>query len=276
MLLVMVPVGMMAGFLVSAVVTYLMPKKYESQAIIEVKPRTREDSGRLIPSNNSDKIEIACGTEFEIIKSRNSLSKVIDSLDLINRWGMDRETALQILKKVVVTENIKGTDLIEISVRHTNKEDARDLAAEVARSYRDYRKELESNSLKKGISELKKAVREQEDRVEATRKILTIIARNKGEAGGADPVDRQDFTDAKREFETELSLLEQLKLKLITEEISLGTSGDTVVVHEDPVIADVPVSPNVTLNLVIGALGGVLISPFLALPLMWWMSQRKR
>ncbi|MFM2197449.1 MAG: hypothetical protein RLZZ505_881 [Verrucomicrobiota bacterium] len=75
-------------------------------------------------------------------------------------------------------------------------------------------------------------------------------------------------------FETELSLLEQLKIKLITQEISQGLSDETIVIHDDPVIADSPVSPNVTLNLVAGTFGGLLLSPFLALPLMWWMNRR--
>jgi uncharacterized protein involved in exopolysaccharide biosynthesis len=39
MFLVMVPLGSLAGLLVAAVITYMMPKKYESEAIIQVMPR---------------------------------------------------------------------------------------------------------------------------------------------------------------------------------------------------------------------------------------------
>ncbi|MFM2199470.1 MAG: hypothetical protein RLZZ505_2902 [Verrucomicrobiota bacterium] len=179
MLLVMAPVGMMAGLMLAAVVTYVMPKKYESFATIEIKPRQRQAIEVAASPQSGGMTEIVCGTEFEKIKSRNSLSKVIDSLDLMNRWGLDRETALQILKGIVQTENIRGTDLIQIRVRHTNKEDARDIAAEVARAYKEYRQELESKSLERGISEFKRAVREQEDRVEERRKLLTTIGRSK-------------------------------------------------------------------------------------------------
>jgi uncharacterized protein involved in exopolysaccharide biosynthesis len=272
MLLVMAPVGMVAGFMVAAVVTYVMPKMYESYAMIEIKPRMREGLGDAIPAPSGGTI---FATEFEKIKSRNSLSKVVESLDLTTRWALDQESAIQVLKGIVQTQNIRETDLIQIRVRHTNKVDARDIAAEVARAYKDYRKELASKSLEAGISALKRAVREQEDKVEERRKILTIIARNKGVGGGSDPVDRQDYIDATRDLETELSLLEQIKLKLISGEIGQGLSGETMVVHDDPVIAHSPISPNVTLNLVAGAVGGLLISPFLALPLMWGMSRRK-
>lgn len=384
MLLVMAPVGMMAGLMLAAVVTYVMPKKYESFATIEIKPRQRQAIEVAASPQSGGMTEIVCGTEFEKIKSRNSLSKVIDSLDLMNRWGLDRETALQILKGIVQTENIRGTDLIQIRVRHTNKEDARDIAAEVARAYKEYRQELESKSLERGISEFKRAVREQEDRVEERRKLLTTIGRSKSpsadsslanqevmqlesqiksllkyeneqlliyasglnipdniikslypeyldlkrqieglKASGTaddDPTvvsmknnlaamkndldegvvnlrtrlqlqlemakmpltgtflkerePNQEVADAKRDFEIELSLLEQLKIKLITQEISQGLSDETIVIHDDPVIADSPVSPNVTLNLVAGTFGGLLLSPFLALPLMWWMNRR--
>ena len=37
--LVMVPVGPVLGLLTAAVVTYVTPRKYESRAVIEVKPQ---------------------------------------------------------------------------------------------------------------------------------------------------------------------------------------------------------------------------------------------
>ncbi len=276
MLLVMAPVGMMAGLLLAAVVTYVMPKKYESYATIEIKPRTQQDVESASTTQSIGMKTIVSYTEFDPIKGRNALSKVIDSLDLMNRWELDREAALQILKGIVQTENIKGTDLIQISVRHTNKEDSRDIAAEVARAYKEYRDETHSQSMEKWISELRKVVREQEDKVDERRMAVTILGSSKTRGLRNDPVDEQNYTTARRDFETELALLETMKLKLITEEIKQNLPNGTVVIHDDPVIAHSPISPNVTLNLVAGAGGGILISPFLALPLMWWMNRRKR
>lgn len=171
-------------FMTAAVITYVMPKKYESEATIEVKPRAAgisplgsdlnelSGAGRMTPQ--------FFGTEFEKIKSRNSLQKVVQSLELVNRWSVDKETALQILKGIVNTQNIRGTDLISIRVRHTNKVDARDIAEEVARSYRQYRAELESRDAENALQELNKAVRNQEDKVEERRKVLATIVRTKG------------------------------------------------------------------------------------------------
>jgi capsular exopolysaccharide synthesis family protein len=168
-------------FMTAAVVTYVMPKKYESEATIEVKPR---EPGVLPLGQENSRMTVMTpqffGTEFEKIKSRNSLEKVIDSLELTNRWNVDRESALQTLKQIVSTQNIRGTDLISIRVRHTNRMDARDVTEEVANAYKAYRSQIESRDFKRGLVELDKAVRDQEDKVEDRRTVLATIVRTKG------------------------------------------------------------------------------------------------
>jgi len=42
------------------------------------------------------------------------LSKVIDNLDLPNQWGVDRETALEMLLAMVSSKEIKGGNVISI------------------------------------------------------------------------------------------------------------------------------------------------------------------
>jgi len=392
-------------FMTSAVITYVMPKKYESEAVIEVKPRQAgmsplgadmtETSGasRMTPQ--------FFGTEFEKIKSRNSLSKVVENLQLVNRWNVDKEAALGILKGIVNTQNLRGTDLISIRVRHTNKVDARDIAEEVSRAYKEYRSEIESRDADRQLQELNKAVRDQEDKVEERRKVLATIVRNKriiytgpdsvSESGGVDEnqgvknalqvfheleqekiqlesqinslqkynsedlmlyvhglnlpdnvirtlypqfqeakrhldglrisglgdrhptvlvavdqienmkrqldegvvtlratlqaqldlvanrlksmevmkdemreeatkrgLDTQDYVDAKNEFETDQDLLQKLKLKQMGETISRKIPGESVQVHDPPVISNSPVSPKVTLNLVLGLVVGLI------------------
>jgi capsular polysaccharide biosynthesis protein len=209
-------------FMTAAVITYVMPKKYERQAVIEVKPRMpgmsplgaamteTSGGGRMSPQ--------FFGTEFEKIKSRNSLEKVVQNLELVNRWSMDKETVLQILKDIVDTQNIRGTDLISIRVRHTNKVDARDIAEEVARSYRQYRSEMERRDSENALLELNKAVRNQEDRVEERRKVLATIVRTKGIIyKGTDSFYGQTGVDEDQGARTALeayNLLEQEKRKL--------------------------------------------------------------
>ncbi|MCX6874225.1 MAG: polysaccharide biosynthesis tyrosine autokinase [Verrucomicrobia bacterium] len=391
-------------FMTASVITYVMPKKYESHAKIEVKPRVPlmtvfRDMTDI--SGFSRTTPNFFNTEFEKIKSRNSLMKVSDSLDLANIWRMDREDVFRILSGIVRTDNIRGTDLITISVRHADNKEARDIAAEVARAYKDYRSESESKEGDRALLELKKAVRAQEDTVEECRKVLATIVRAKGiiyygpdsyynHSGMEDDngarnaldtfnqletekmqlesmiqsllkysseqllvyasglqlpdngiqllypkyrdqqaqfeglkrqglglqhptmlanaqvleamkkqldegvialrdtlqaklelaearykralasknekrtdaikrgLDAQDYVDAKRDFEAEQEMLQKMKLKVIGEEISEKMPDESIVVHDDPVISQSPVSPNVTLNLILGAVVGLI------------------
>ena len=392
-------------FMTAAVITYVMPKKYQSQATIEVKAKTAGMSplgASMSEVSGGGRVsQQFFGTEFEKIKSSNALAKVVKNLELVNKWGVDKETAVQILKGIVSTQNIRGTDLISISVRHTNKEDARDVAAEVSRSYQAYRAEIENRDAEKALYELNKAVRDQEDKVEERRKVLAQIVKTKGiiykgqdsyygqsgvdedqgarsaleaynkleqekvqlqtqinsllkydsdqlmvyASGLALPdniirtiyptfleakrqleslkinglgdkhptiqsandqlqkmksqldegvvnlratlqaqldmandrlasvkvmkddsredaikrgLDAQDYVDAKRDFETDQLLLQQLRLKLIGETITRKMPNETIEIHEEAQIAGGPSSPNVTLNLVLGAVVGVI------------------
>ncbi len=392
-------------FMTAAVITYVMPKKYESSATIEVKPKSIGQSpfeGMNSPSYGTTPMTAQFfGTEFEKIKSSNSLAKVVENLSLVNKWGVDKETAIRILKGIVNTQNIRGTDLISITVRHTDKEDARNVTAEVAKAYKAYRTEIESRDADKGLYELNKAVRDQEDKVEERRKVLATIVRTKGiiykgqdsfygqsgvdedqgarsalqtfneleqekmqlesqinsllkydsdqlmvyaaglnlpdnviknllpeyneakrnvEAlkinglGDRHPtvlaamdqikgiknqldegvvnlratlqaqlematdrlknvevmkddtreeaikrgLDAQDYVDAKRDFETDQQLLQSMRLKQISKNITDKMTDESIVVHEEPQISQSPVSPNVTLNLVLGAVVGMI------------------
>jgi polysaccharide biosynthesis transport protein len=166
-------------FMTASVITYVMPEKYESTAVIQVKPRGKafESLDGVTSSRMAMMTPQFFGTEFEIIKSQSSLIRVIKKLELVNKWEVSAEQALEILKSIVRTENKRGTDLIEIVVRHTDKDDARDIAAEVAEAYREYRSELENESLNKGINELKRAVQVQEDETQEAYKELTTLSR---------------------------------------------------------------------------------------------------
>jgi succinoglycan biosynthesis transport protein ExoP len=171
-------------FMTAAVITYVMPKKYESVAVVQVNPRTpdmhvfggmySESAGAALMTHQF------FGTEFEVIKAQKTLMMASEALDLTTRWGVDRETSLSMLRGIVDTQNIRGTDLIRINVRHTNAEDARDVAIEVAKAYRDRRADLEDERAQEALDKLNKALREQEDRVEEKRKVLNTIVETKG------------------------------------------------------------------------------------------------
>jgi uncharacterized protein involved in exopolysaccharide biosynthesis len=267
-LLAMVPVAVLGCFLIAAIITYLTPSKFESTAVIEILDHRLRVNGM---ESQEPRTEAFYQTEIKKITSRNSLIKAIESLDLSKRWGVDRETALAILKGALKPQQIRGTDLISISAIHTNREDARDIVAEVSRAYIDYRKELAEKPLAEMVEELHKMLLNQEDSVAEKRKALSLISMRED----TDSLGNQNLIDAKRDLELELAVLQETKLKLTNYEIEKNSPNlSSVVVHDDPIISETPVSPNVTRSLMIGLAAGLFLSPFLALPMMWILHRK--
>lgn len=174
---VMIPVGALCGLLFAAVVTYVMPKKYESEVTLEVKPLNND------PSATHPMTPQFFGTEFEKITSRNSLGMVVETSHPLHR----------------LPEGEQVDQGLERSLKETN------------------------------------------------------------------------YLEAKREFELEQACLQELRLKQIRA-TELGAQ-DSVIIHEEPQIAQVPASPNVTVNLVLGTALGLLLSPLMALPLIFLLGR---
>ncbi len=169
-------------FLTAAVITYVMPKKYESMALVEVKPIVEADPtlgagrGGMGPTMTRNFIN----TQFEIIVAPETLGKAIDKIQLETRWGEDRSTVLKNLRGIVRTSQRRGTDLIEISVRHRDKEEAQAIAKAVYEAYKDRREELELNVRKDQLRAIKVELQNKSDRVAELRKHLMDVAEKVG------------------------------------------------------------------------------------------------
>ena len=169
-------------FMTALVITYVMPKRYESSATIQVRPNL--PSVQVLPGYVSRDPTAGSATffptEFEVIKSQKTLDIVVDKLDLINHWSSDREGCRGRLQGIIGAQNIRGTDLIEIKVRTSNSADARMIAETVSAAYRERRTALENKRSDRAMAELREAVRSQEDLVEEKRKVLTQLIKNEG------------------------------------------------------------------------------------------------
>jgi capsular exopolysaccharide synthesis family protein len=117
-------------------------------------------------------------TQFEIIQSRETLKQVISKgkdsagnpLDLKKAWTVDNdEDAYRILKKKVETQDVRGTDLIDIEVYDTDPKLASDIANAVAEAYNIRRQEEEKNRATKALTLLDSQIKKQEGRLEAAR-----------------------------------------------------------------------------------------------------------
>lgn len=99
LLLITPPITMVIGYLLAAVITYLMPVKFESTTIIEIVPQnTRMD----------------LSAEMQKLTSPSHLTLASHNLDLTDRWGSDHQSTDESLVDSVVVEQVPGTRLIRI------------------------------------------------------------------------------------------------------------------------------------------------------------------
>ncbi len=126
--LVMFPVGFALGLAAAGGLRILIPEKYEVEAVVEIHPAPGDFERPMSP--------MFFGNVFEKLKSRRALDEVVRRLDLSGRWGVSANQATQILQGIISTQNIRGTDLISVRVRHTDFAVAADIVQAVIDVYR--------------------------------------------------------------------------------------------------------------------------------------------
>lgn len=238
-------------FFTAAVITYVMPKKFESTLVYQLRPSTRVGFSLSQPHSPQH-----FATEFEVIRASLTLKPVVQKLNLTTRWNMTEEDAVALLRGTVVSQNIKGTDLVEIRVRHTDAEEARDIAREVFLSYKTRREDKERELMELGLKELEKAIQDQTDLVEDKRKLREQLKED---------APQQQIQELQEELATQQEMLDRMSEKLTMDRINYQQSMESVILHEEPIVARIPCSPNVKLNLSLGAAAGVLLGLFISL-----------
>lgn len=190
--------------LTAAVITYVMPKMYQSQVVVEIRPYGQKSDALGIDNGGRQFMTRQfLQTQFAIIKSEETLKKVNDQLKLSRSWKMSDRDVLKTLSGVVNTRVERGTDLIEISVRHSNREDVKSIAEQVAKSYSDRRSEgLDSRRLE-SIKAFKEKRRVQEDKVEDYRTRLYSLSKRYqipylGKGSSSAPLRNSDATERDR------------------------------------------------------------------------------
>lgn len=164
--------------LTAAVITYVMPKMYESNVLVQINPYGQKSEALRVGGGGGNLMTRQFfQTEFAIIKSEETLRKVNDQLKLSRRWGMSEKDTLGVLASVVNTRQEMGTDLIEISVRHGKREDVQLIADQVAKSYGQRRSDSLDKRRFESIKEYKNKRRIQEDKVEDHRTRLYALSK---------------------------------------------------------------------------------------------------
>ncbi len=167
--------------LTAAVITAVMPKMYESNVLIQINPYGQKTVA-LLNGDNSSMLNSRqfLETEFAIIESEETLKRVNEKLNLSRRWEMSDKNILATLAGIVNTRVERGTDLIEISVRFTQREDVKLIASEVANAYGQRRMEAVDRRRLDSINVFKEKRRVQEDIVEDHRTRLYALSKKLG------------------------------------------------------------------------------------------------
>jgi capsular polysaccharide biosynthesis protein len=161
------------GLLVAVLMGWVMPKKYESTVVIQVLGGMRESSEEKPSTEMMD-------AEARRVVGVPTFDRVRERLQLEKRWDADAEEVTEILRGTVQAEVREGTDLIEITARHTSPGDARDVAIGLAEEYSDLRKEEEIRKAQMALDALDAELKVQEDKVEEKRKMLDQLLEGSG------------------------------------------------------------------------------------------------
>jgi hypothetical protein len=120
--LVMPPICMLLGLGLGFLWATYAPKVYEARAVVQYDPAT----GAIQPT--------AWMTWAAALRSQETLQRVSERLDLAQRWMLPEERVVAKLRPLIQIRQIRGTDLIELSVRHTNATESASIARELIAS----------------------------------------------------------------------------------------------------------------------------------------------
>lgn len=136
--------------MVAIAIAFMLPKKYESTVLLRAK--SAKDSSISLQAQAAAAVLGIGGaqsntqTYMELLKSRNVLDPVIEGMELPDKDKIDNKS---FAKSYLKTQNVKGTDLIEVTGVGCTPEEAQQISAGVVTSLQQYltRANQDENSL---------------------------------------------------------------------------------------------------------------------------------
>ncbi len=169
------PIIILAFLLVvvtAGVTTYFLPRQYQSNVIIEVEQNDQKI--RIFTEGFQGGMGMDprfATTQFQIIQRKEMLYPVIDTLDLLRKWGeaygiRTKEQAYFMLRSMIDVREVRNTNLLQISVESTNPQEASDLANTIAQEYQRKRIEEQQKLLARSLATLEDEVAKQRKKVQ--------------------------------------------------------------------------------------------------------------
>ena len=170
---VLILLAFLLVLLTTAVVTFFQPREYQSSVFIEV--RSTAENPRIFNTGGDSNVPIhdpqLAPTVFQVIQRTGILYPVIEELKLPEKWAQggrkpSREQAYAILRNKLQVDEIRNTDLLQISVFDTNPQGAADIANKIVAVYQDKRVEEEKDILNRAVATMNEEVVKQQKKVD--------------------------------------------------------------------------------------------------------------
>jgi len=163
-------------FMVTAGVTcFFVPRQYFSKVTIEVKSDDNSfqvfSSDRAFRNNGSD--PKLSPTQHLILRSKEILYPVIDNLKLVDAWSqgeggnlLPKEEVYKMLLKRLEMQTLRGTDMIEVGVYSTDRNEAANIANMISVVYQKVRRDDLMQIRDAGLAQLREELGTQRKIVE--------------------------------------------------------------------------------------------------------------
>jgi polysaccharide biosynthesis transport protein len=168
---VLVLLAFLLVVITAAIFTYFQPREYKADVFVEVK--STAENPRIFGQDPNQLIHDPqlAPTVYQVIQRTGILYPVIEQLQLQDKWARDgrrpsREIAYQILRNKLVVDEVRNTDLLQISVYDPSPQLAADIANKIVSVYQDRRVEEEKEVLNRAVTVMNEEVGKQQKRVE--------------------------------------------------------------------------------------------------------------
>src|SRR6516162_3288428 len=170
---VLIAIAFLLVVITAAVVTFFQPREYQSSCFVEV--RSTAENPRIFSTGGDPNIPIhdpqLAPTVYQVIQRTGILYPVIEQLKLQEKWARDgrilpREIAYQMLRNRLKVDEVRNTDLLQISVYDTNPQLAADIANKIVTVYQDTRVDEEKEILNRAVTTMNEEVAKEQKRVD--------------------------------------------------------------------------------------------------------------
>jgi len=159
----------------AGVATYLTPRQYQSSVTMQVK----EDNNNMhiFGVDGSPRVDPRfTTTQFQILQRKEILYPVMDAMKLLQKWDLrSRDVAYLKLRDMMSVSEVRGTDLIQISVLDQDRQEAADLANTIALEYQKKRIDEQQGWVARSLVQLEDEVNKQRTKTEDLRDQMTKI-----------------------------------------------------------------------------------------------------